>query len=191
MTCADIQIVIDESFLSGGIKLADEIKKHTATCPACQNYLIEMTSLSDDLNLVSQIELTSAESEAMVSALSKEIQPKRVTSRFNITSLIRSGLAAAAIIIISFLARPDDQNPIVNFTIDQYWEELQMTRINPDDLSLLLVNGDGTDYLPSLIDTAEAKYLTNQIPAGQIDDLLFDIDSEELEYLAQNYAMEM
>lgn len=191
MTCANIQILIDESFLTGGIKLSPEVKNHVDSCADCLNYLHEMKALGGKLNLINPIELTEAEADRMMANLSEKIKPRRIAYRPNITSLIRSGLAAAAIIVISFLARPNNEQTAINFTIEQYWEELQLANLHSDDLSILLINGDDSDYLPSLIDSSEASFLTSQISGGQADEILDDINSEELEWLAQHYAMEM
>lgn len=188
MTCVQAKRMMDESFLAGGCHLPPEVEDHLGTCPECRAYYAQLQALGDTLAPLAGIALTPEEEAQLWAAVegaagadvSQEFSSGK-TRLFSFTRVLVT-VAAVFVLMVIFLKSDIPESPAFVFDVD----DLQLTRVEIDDIAPLFVDGD-SDLLPSLVDDESAGYLIQRIEPGQADDILEGITAEEIQWLTENF----
>ena len=145
--------------------------------------------MAEALQLLESIELTEAESTAMIAGLEKAAaRAVRKKSVYEWAAMIlRPALAAVLLMIIGLSTGPNLPETLV---ITEALQNVQFTQTDADDILPYLIDDD-SDILPEMVDQDAAAYITGQVSSYQADDILEGISSEEAQWLIENFTLEI
>jgi hypothetical protein len=184
-----------EHFVADGLDLSPDIQRHLDDCPECHKVYDELIALADMLAPLERIEMTTEESAKMITALDREIAKAppgglAPSGDRRIMSIFRTALAAAAVVVMVLASASFNNKFPSSPTVFEAADDMMLSQVTSDDIATL-VDSDETDLWTRMIDDESATYLTEVASAPQIDYVIDDISAEELEWLTENYSMEM
>jgi len=193
MDCGEVKEFLNENFLVTGISLPGDLERHIESCEDCRRYYDELVGLGNRLAPLSDISMSAAETVEFETRLENSIDNLEVTEpvlsdESRIYSILRLTLAAAAVFLITVVSFKSDFPAAT--AVFQDGEQWQLSRVESDDLAVFFSNGD-SDLIPALVDGGSADYLTSRIPSDQAYGLLETATEEEMEWLMENFSMEI
>lgn len=193
MKCYEFKSQLDELFTGAQLKLPEDMQKHMESCDKCMSYFQELTKMSEFLEPIAEFELTKEESarleQGILENMVDEPVPIPVQPRERkIISWIRMATAAALVtLIVLFVYSPEESNQLIT-ALD--WTGIESDNIDSDLLAEVVFDSD--EYiLEEFFDETTTEYITLQIQSDQAYDLLESLTEEELNWLSENFTMEI
>lgn len=192
MNCRDFQNRLDMVVTSDGVKPDEETQRHLESCGACKDYYDALVVFTADAGVLAPERLTAEEAETLVVGVRREIatvpQAAAETSIVHLWHWAIRPVAAAALILMVALMPGSRMTSTQNS--DQQLQVMSMTEAENPDVLPLYLNGD-IDQISRLLDTTSAMYITNQVHPSQVEDILDNTSTEELEYMLTNLSAEI
>jgi hypothetical protein len=192
MNCRDFQTRLDLAMTSDGVTPDEETRVHLESCGGCRDYYEALVAFAGDAGVLAPENLTALEAEKLVVAIKREIAVvPQVITETSIVHLwhwaIRPVAAAALILMVALM--PGSRMTTTQSS-DQQLQVMSMTEAENSDVMPLFLNGD-IDQISRLLDTTSAMYITNQVHPAQVEDILDNTSTEELEYMLTNLSAEI
>jgi len=193
MRCTQVKERLIEQITAAGIQPPGNIQDHLDACDDCRVYYRELSLLSESLLPLDDISMTAEESAKLEAAVGAVIGSG---GRWNtclkpekkMYAIVRAAAAMAALVLIVLVVSgkqtADEAMPM--YSIDEF----DLSHTSAEDMAPLFVNGD-QDYLPSLVDEEKAAYLTDQVYPAEAEEILESATTEEIEWLMENYSLEI
>jgi len=177
---------------SEGVRPDDETRTHIESCPAWREYVDSLAAFTDEAGAMTSAALTVEEAEKMVVGIKREIAAAAQESvdrdGFRIWQWAIRPAAAAALILLVGLMPGSRMSTTQN--ADQQLQVMSMTEAEKTDALPLLLNGD-IDQVSRLLDQTSAAYITDQVRPSQVEDILDNTSTEELEYMLTTLSAEI
>lgn len=192
MNCRDFQNRLHLAVTSDGVRLDEETKAHIASCPDCREYYEALVAFAGDAKATATESLTSEEAERLTNGIARAIADvPQIATKKTVTQLwhwaIRPVAAAALILLVGLM--PGSRMSSTQNS-DQQLQVMSMTEAEKTDALPLLLNGD-IDQISRLLDQTSAAYITDQVRPSQVEDILDDTSTEELEYMLTTLSAEI
>lgn len=192
MNCRDCQHRLDLAVLSDGVRPDEETKAHIASCPTCGRYYEALAVFVGEVAAADNVGLTADDAERLTARIERAISAvPQVSPRPTLLSawpwVIRPVAAAALILLVALMPASrltSTQNA------DQQLQVMSMTEAEDADPLPLLTNGD-IDQVSRLLDQTSAAYITDQVRPSQVEDILDNTSTEELEFMLTTLSAEI
>ncbi len=177
-----------------GIELTPELRRVIETDPEAKAYYDELLLLSGRFTPLRHIAITADESESLLAGIEAEIETvASVTPSFAWSGLLKllwqPAMAAVLLLIIVLLPQMQKSPEIANVAVTNTVTSVT-TDIGETELALLLSDNE-VESLSYLLDESTQSYITSQVEPGQAGDIFEQLSDEELQYLAENFTLEM
>ncbi len=184
MNCRDFQNRLDMAVTSEGVRPDEETKRHLESCVVCREYCEALAALAGDARVLTPESLTALETEELVVVIRREIVAlPQITDDSSLVHwwqwAIRPVAAAALILMVALT--PGSRMTSTQSS-GQQLEMMSMAEAENSDVLPFMLNGD-IDQISRLLDQTSAAYITNQVHPAQVEDILDNTSTEELEYM--------
>ncbi|MCP4566351.1 MAG: hypothetical protein GY841_02090 [FCB group bacterium] len=189
MNCQRVHDALDDGFTSAGIDVAADVHVHLEACAECKAYYDELTAMVELLHPLDNLELTPNESSTLMAGLEKAAERtdrKRPVYQWA-AAILRPAMAVAMVMIIMFSAGPNLPGLLV---LDADMENLEFSQTETEEILSYMIN-DNVDLVPELIDPGDAAYITGQVTSAQAEDIFDDLSTEEINWLMDNFTLEI
>lgn len=192
MNCRDFQNRLNLAVTSDGVGLDTETTAHIEACPVCREYYEALLVFAGEAKATATESLTSEEAERLATGIARAIAdvPQIATKKIVVQVwhwAIRPVVAAALILLVGLM--PGSRMSSTQHS-DQQLQVMSMTEAEKTDALPLLLNGD-IDQVSRLLDQTSAAYITNQVRPSQVEDILDNTSTEELEYMLTTLSAEI
>lgn len=192
MNCRDFQNRLHLAVTSDGVRLDEETKAHIVSCSACREYYEALVAFAGEAMVSAPEGLTSEESERLAAGIERAIAgTPQIAARLTFIQVwhwaVRPVAAAALILLVGLM--PGSRMTSTQNS-DQQLQVMSMTEAEKTDALPLLLNGD-IDQISRLLDQTSAAYITSQVHPSQVEDILDNTSTEELEYMLTTLSAEI
>jgi predicted anti-sigma-YlaC factor YlaD len=192
VNCRDFQHRLDLGLTSGGVRPDEETQAHLESCAACREYHEALVAFAGDAGVLAPESLTAEEAEKLIIAIRREIVaiPQIIIDSSPVRWwqwAIRPVAAAALILMVALM--PGSRMSTAQSS-DQQLQMMSMTEAEKSDVLPQYLNGD-VDQISRLLDQTSAAYITDQVHPSQVEDILDNTSTEELEYMLTNFSAEI
>jgi hypothetical protein len=192
MNCRDFQYRLDLAMTSGGVTPDEATRAHLASCATCREYYETLVAFADGVQGLMPESLTAREAERLTLGLRKEIAVLPQNTAEPLFAhwwqwAIRPVAAAALILLVGLM--PTNRISTTR-SADQQLQVMSITEAENPDVLPQYLNGD-IDQISRLLDQTSAAYITNQVRPSQVEDILDNTSTEELEYMLTNLSAEL